>query len=283
MNFNRVTIVVIICVGLTSFAQAQPSFIEPYKIGISCNKTTHLIFPFPIKSVDRGSLDVLAQKSPGADEVLQLKADHPRIAQTNVTVITADNKLYSFLVLYDSMPQHLTISFDSTFPAFDNSVQTTNRNTTKLKMDEQPNLRALKEEAAIIGGKKKPLLHLHVSHGSMMARLTGIYIKNDVYYFSFRIHNRSNVSFSLGSVSFTIRDTKRIKRKASQELSIQPLLQYGTEGAVKGDEQSTWVIALPKFTLEDKKHLYIQILEQDGGRNLSLEVRNKPLLAAKRL
>ncbi len=282
MNFIRI-IAVVLALSLTVSVYSQPSFIDPYKIEISSNKTTHVLFPFPIKSVDRGSLDVLAQRSPGADAVLQLKADHPRIPPTNVTVITADNKLYSFLVVYDSMPQHLTLSFDSNSIFFNNQTHINTSNTAKLTNGERPDQGTLQATAKIVMGKKKKEFLLQDSHERMSIRLTAIYIKNDVYYFSFRVSDRSNVSFSLQSISFTIKDTKKVKRKASQEKAIEPLFQYATEETVREHEQRKWVVALPKFTLEDNKHLQIQILEQDGGRNLSIQVQNKHLLSARKL
>ena len=282
MNFIRI-IAVVLTFSITVSLYSQPSFIDPYKIEISSNKTTHIIFPFSIKSVDRGSLDVLAQKSPGADAVLQLKADHARIPPTNVTVITADNKLYSFLVVYDSMPQRLTISFDSNSSPLTNQTHIITNNAAKLANGERPDDGTLQAAAILVAGKKKKELHLQDSHERMSIRLTAIYIRNDVYYFSFKVSDKSNVSFSLESISFTVKDTKKVKRKASQEKAIEPLFQYGTEEIVRGHEQRKWVVALPKFTLEDNKHLLIQILEQDGGRNLSIEVQNKHLLSARKL
>ena len=54
-------------------AQAQESInanteikaIAPYPLTITCSKTTNIIFPYAIISVDRGSKDVLAQKAGG--------------------------------------------------------------------------------------------------------------------------------------------------------------------------------------------------------------------------
>src|SRR3954449_11289338 len=95
----------------TSLLAQQETFIEPNNITVTCNKTTHLIFPYAIRSIDRGSPDVLAQKAPGSGNVLQLKAARADFVETNVTVITADNKLYPFKVNYSPLPEHLTILF----------------------------------------------------------------------------------------------------------------------------------------------------------------------------
>src|SRR4051794_30412871 len=76
----------------------QATIIEPYPLKITLNKTTILVFPYAIKGVDRGSADVLAQKAKGVENILLLKAGKENFSETNLSVITADGKLYSFLL-----------------------------------------------------------------------------------------------------------------------------------------------------------------------------------------
>ncbi len=264
-------------------SQAQPSFIEPYRLTVSSSRTTHLVFPFPIKSIDRGSSDILAQKSPGTDAVLQLKADHPKIAQTNLTVITVNNRLYSFLVSYDSMPQHLTLVFDSSGTGYRNVIQFENTDTQADLNSDVADTHEFQNLAQGIEHNKKDRLHLHTSHDRLQVDLTGIYTKADKYYFQFRLHNRSNISYTLGSVSFTIRDAKRVKRMASQEKMVPIFYQLHTEKAIQGPGRGSWVLVTSKFTLEDRKLLDIQMLEDEGGRNISFEISNRILLSARKL
>lgn len=85
--------------------------IEPYPLELAVRKTTHLVFPYPIISVDRGSGDILARKAKGTDNILQVKAARTDFAQTSLTVITADGKLYGFLADYQPEPSQLSIEF----------------------------------------------------------------------------------------------------------------------------------------------------------------------------
>src|SRR6266498_834118 len=95
-----------------SFAQfKRTSFIQSYRLNITCNKTTNLIFPYSIVNVDRGSKYVLVQKVTGAENILQVKADKPNFSETNLSVITADGNLYSFIVDYLNEPWQLNIVF----------------------------------------------------------------------------------------------------------------------------------------------------------------------------
>ena len=76
---------------------------------ITFNKTTNLIFPYSVKSVDRGSKDILVQQPKGTENIIQIKAGKPKFTQTNLSVITIDGKLYSFIVDYTSQPNQLNI------------------------------------------------------------------------------------------------------------------------------------------------------------------------------
>ena len=108
--------IAILVLGTAAISQSyiepyKAMVIEPYHVNITLNKTTHLIFPCSIKSVDRGSGEVLAQKAKGVDNILLVKAGRENFTETNLSVITTDGKLYSFLLDYTSNPSLLNLSF----------------------------------------------------------------------------------------------------------------------------------------------------------------------------
>lgn len=111
-----VTVIIIILFTGQVFAQntslaENMSVIEPSHLTITFNKTTNLVFPYAIKSADRGSKDVLVQKAAGVENILQVKAAKRSFDETNITVITADGKLYSYILNYADNPSILNISF----------------------------------------------------------------------------------------------------------------------------------------------------------------------------
>src|SRR3954465_2162110 len=99
------------CLGQTE--KGAISFIDPYPLQITYNKTTNLVFPYTIKSVDRGSPDILVQKARYADTILQLKAGREGFKETNLSVVTTDGKLYSFLLQYVPSPARLNYLFNA--------------------------------------------------------------------------------------------------------------------------------------------------------------------------
>jgi conjugative transposon TraN protein len=88
----------------------QIKAIEPYHVAVAFSKTTNIIFPYSIVSVDIGSQDVLAQKAKGVENILQIKAAKENFPQTNISIITADGSLTSFLVDYAEQPAVLNLS-----------------------------------------------------------------------------------------------------------------------------------------------------------------------------
>lgn len=261
--------IIIALFATPSFAQVgQASFIQSYHLNITCNKTTNLIFPFAVRSADRGSEDVLVQKVKDAENVLQLKADKPSFPQTNLTVITADGKLYSFIVDYASEPSQMNISFKK-----DTSASVIFSETIS-------NEKTLNVIAQKIDKSKRTMHGVNDKHDAMQLCLKGLYINNDVFYFQFSLRNKSFISYDIDAIRFFIRDRQKSKRTATQETEIKPLYLYGNIKNVKVKSSQTFVIALPKFTLPEAKYLSVRVLEKNGGRDLYLNLQNWHIMQA---
>ena len=103
--------------ALTSFAQNNVNLksplalgvIEPYKMQVTYDKTSHLIFPTAIRYVDLGSEYLIAGKADDAENVLRVKASIRHFeTETNFSVITNDGSFYSFDVEYNEYPNVLS-------------------------------------------------------------------------------------------------------------------------------------------------------------------------------
>lgn len=245
----------------------QTKTIEPYSIAIAYSKTTNIIFPYAIISVDRGSKDVLAQKAKGVENVLQIKAAKDNFQQTNLTVVTADGKLSSFLVDYAEQPSILNLSLlpeqkQNTITIPSESVnQKEVQDYAKLSLESEEKLRGIKDKTF-----------------GIRFSLNGLFIHEDVMYFRFRIANYTNINYDIDQLRFYIRDEKKARRTATQEIEVSPVLVYNNTNKVKGCECNSFVFAVPKFTISDKKYLAVQLMEKNGGRHLALKIHNKTLM-----
>ncbi|MCQ5084055.1 DUF4138 domain-containing protein, partial [Alistipes onderdonkii] len=71
--------------------QETPAEIRPQRIEAGFTKTVHILFPSPVTYIDIGSMDIIAGKADGAENVVRVKAAVRNFtAETNLTVITED-------------------------------------------------------------------------------------------------------------------------------------------------------------------------------------------------
>lgn len=248
----------------------KTTIIEPYHLAITYYKTTNLIFPFAITSVDRGSRDVLAQKAKGAENILQVKAGRENFPETNLTIVTSEGKLYSFILNYSNNPSLLNISFSEG----SNSEQAIQLGSNEAQ---------IQSNAEKIPVEKRKLHGIRDSKYAMALQLNGIYIKDEVVFYQLEIKNHSNINYDIDMLRFYIQDDKKLKRTAIQETQLQPLFIYGDTSVIKGHTKNLLVVALPKFTISDQKSLIIELIEKNGGRHLHLRIHNRTIVKAKLL
>ncbi|RYJ44313.1 conjugative transposon protein TraN [Flavobacterium beibuense] len=235
-------------------------------IAIAYSKTTTLVFPFAVSGVDRGSQHILVQKVRGMENVLQIKAAQQGFADTNLTVFTSDGKLYCFAVCYDESPDCQTYTFPDMKTG--NLIQFSS---------EASNEKALLEAAEHVFHIRKRINGITEHKYGITLSITGLFIHDDLIYYRMRIDNETNISYDIDQLRFFVRDKKRSKRTASQELEIYPVAMHRLAGKIPAQSGTTFVSVLPKFTIPDKKNLVIQLVENKGGRHLELDISNRKL------
>lgn len=100
-------------------------------------------------------------------------------------------------------------------------------------------------------------------------------------FYRITLRNHSNINYDIEQLRFFIRDQKKSKRTAVQELEIYPLSIYGDTSVVTALSEHIFVFAVPKFTIPDNKYLTIQLMEKNGGRHLELKIHNKTVVKAR--
>jgi len=241
-------------------------------LGAGTAKTTNLVFPYPIISGVRGSRDIMTQKAKGVENVLLLKANKEEFEETSLSVVTSDGSIYSFLVAPSPYPE-LSINIKDAIPT-----------GNKLAALEKPagNSSRIQDAAKIIADKQA-FYNVKDKSFDVSITLKGIYIHEDVLFFQLGLSNNSSIAYDISQFRLFIRDKKKAKRTAEQELEQQPIWINGNTRKIIGHSEQVVVVAIPKFTIPDKKLLVLQVQEQDGGRNLSLELSNKKIIKAKAL
>ncbi|MEI6949625.1 conjugative transposon protein TraN [Paraflavisolibacter sp. H34] len=267
-----------LCLPQAAEDQVALMLVESRPLSITVAKTTNLIFPTTIISVDRGSSDILVRKAKGVENILQVKAARPSFEESNLSVITRDGRLYSFPVRYAKAPVQLNICLNNTAAA-----------------PLVPGSRPSKENAPVSGGQ--PSVHSWLpailpprgrpsafrKKDRMTLLLSGIWVRGDVLLLRFGLANRSHIDYEPEELRFFVRDRRREKRTAFQQAELAPVETWKSAPVVRGRSAGTLVVALPKFTLPSRKYLSVHLREKAGSRNLSLKVSKRAILKAKKL
>jgi conjugative transposon TraN protein len=243
-------ICLLISIWLLPFAKAQTL------INISTDKTTSLVFPFGIAHVDRGSESVLAQQVKEMSTILLVKAASKDFRETNLSVVTEDGSLYSFLVRYAPNPAEWVFHLQA------------NQNTT------------IAGYANNIIDNPSTVFRIRDYSWNVVARVKGIYIKDDILYYQLSIENKTPIDYTIDLIKFSIRDKKKGKRTALQENELTPKYIAGNTTLVKANSETEFVFAMDKFTIPDAKYLSVQIMEKNGGRHLNMTIKNKNIMKA---
>ncbi|HTM93308.1 MAG TPA: DUF4138 domain-containing protein [Flavisolibacter sp.] len=231
------------------------SLAQTPSLQIATDKTTSLIFPYPIRHVDRGTKDVLVQPVEEAGNILLIKAASKDFPETNLSVVTDDGSVYSIAIAYGESSTWIyrfPVQLKTSVSTYANSI--------------------LDNPKTMIGVKD--------ISWEMIAGVIGIYIKDDVVYYQLDLQNKSPIDYDINFLRFYIRDKKKAKRTAVQEAEITPLYVAGNTSTVKANTHNSIVVALNKFTISDAKYLAIEIGEKSGGRNLLMKVTNRKIIKA---
>lgn len=252
--------------------------IEPYRMEVTYDKTSHLIFPTAIRYVDLGSEYLIAGKAEDAENVLRVKATVRDFEpETNFSVITNDGRFYSFNVYYSSYPE--VMSYD--LLTMQKAVDKANGNDVLFEElgNNSPSLAGLLLET-IYKKDKRIVKHIGAKSFGIQFMLKGIYIHNGKYYFHTELRNRTNVPFQIDFINFKVVDKKVAKRTVVQERPMIPLRTYKPLDEIGGKTTEQNVFLLEQFTIADDKVLLIEIFEKNGGRHQTLQVENSDLIKA---
>ncbi|SIN78190.1 Bacteroides conjugative transposon TraN protein [Chitinophaga niabensis] len=248
------------------------SVAAPISIAVGRYKATNLIFPFGIKSAYWVNKDLSVLQIDGLENVLMVNARNDSLKETNLTVATNDGSLYSFNVSYTTNPNVLNLKV--------NESGSTAQASGLLSPDDLNEVR-INSLAERLATKKAVIGNIRDRNFDIAMELTGIYVDGDVLYFQLALMNNSNLRYTVDQLRFFIRDQKKSKRTSSQEVQVIPLFVFGNRKMIEPQSSQVLVYAIEKFTIPLNQSLNVQLLEKNGGRNVSIKIGNRSIIKAK--
>ena len=276
--------------------QETPAEIRPQRIEAGFTKTVHILFPSPVTYIDIGSMDIIAGKADGAENVVRVKAAVRNFtAETNLTVITEDGGFFTFDVHYAENPAVSTLNLTVQEPQPESMK--------KPAAAGYPQPTAPASEGRVLlreVGREKPatikrmlsdiyrqnrtdVKGIRTKKYGIEVEVLGIYVSNDVIYIHTCMYNDTNISFEVDARQFIVADKKLAKRTAQQQTPLEILRVCNDPAVVRGHQRQRTVFALPKLTIADDKVLLLEIIEKNGARHQTVEIPAGELLDAKLL
>lgn len=268
---NLCIALVVMLLALPSYGQhsAASSYVQlsPEPLAIAKGKTTNLIYPYAITSVDRGSGDVLVQKAKGLEHILQVKAAVECFEPTNLTVITGDGTLYSYTVSYDEATIQLNLDYAG----------------GHLREGLGYNEGQIKAMSHVAFAGRGNIAGVRDKNSGVKLAVESLLVKEGLFFFRITIRNSTPINYEVSQFRLFIKDQKKARRTASQENEIEQLYVDNPLRTVRANSEQTLVVVVPKFTIPDKRVMILQAMEKDGGRHLEAAVKNNVIRNAKPL
>ena len=274
--------------------QDGPQQIEPRKIEAGFTKTVHILFPSPVTYIDIGSMDIIAGKADGAENVVRVKAAVRNFAaETNLTVITEDGGFFTFDVHYAENPVVSTLNLTVQEPqpeSMKKPAAVGYPQPTAPASESRVLLREVGREkpatikrmlSDIYRQNRTDVKGIRTKKYGIGVEVLGIYVSNDVVYIHTCMYNDTNISFEVDARQFIVADKKLAKRTAQQQTPLEILRVCNDPAVVRGHQRQRTVFALPKLTIADDKVLLLEIIEKNGARHQTTEIPSREISNAK--
>lgn len=137
-----------------------------------------------------------------------------------------------------------------------------------------------REVATVLGAEASRVLVAAAS--GVRLELRGVYVLDGLLWFSLRVRNGSVLDWRGNAMRFSIRDRRVLRRRARQELPLAAVVRR--EGlVVSADSTVALCYGLMPRLPGKRQELVLEYGERNGDRRLSLRLRAKDILNAKKL
>ncbi len=264
----------------------RSSVIGSYPLGVSQQKTVHILFPSEIKEVDVGNRFVLVQVTEAFNNVLRVKANSAEdFAETNVTVICRDGSLYSFTTNYEENPEvvNLAIGNNALSDAAISKGLGINFTPQRVLDGDDENFVEIRSMAQNALDRKPHIHNVGAYTMRVTAMVQGIYTRGDNLYYVVNVDNRSEIDYTMAFTKVFVLDVSEARRVAVQEEELPVKYQLPTEMSVAGGTNKTFTFVVPVRAISDSKQVDMEIYEADGARHLRFTIDRKLLQKARKL
>ena len=241
------------------------------EIEVSDIHTTHVILPTKVADIALGHEEVISEKADPTDNIVKVKSvvdKKENFTETSITVVSIDGNIYPMTVGYAKNPKEMSISFSDGGNALFNDMNVDDDKMRKL--------------SEWIIQKGQYINDLGRAENKMIFQLCSVFTDQDIIAFYLYAQNNSKVDYSIDFLKAYISDKQQGKKYLTQDEELYPIYSYysSDEKIIHGKNHMDIVLFYKKFTISNKKILYFELYEENGGRNLKFTAPSKTIINA---
>ena len=273
----RTLLIILMCCLVRGNIQAQQDI---KVISMMQEKVTQMIFPANIKSFKGGFMpeDFIMDKQENVLYIQPLGS----FEESNLNVVTEDNLYYTFIIKYNLGTKNFNHIIKKSEAIFGNETEKDTDNGREIKN----NVSSKNEESickTLVSQSDGLMKRNAVRYKTTYMYIKGIYVHGDRMYFRVFFENKSNIPYDFEYIAFYIREKKQKKNSTQERIQLLPDYAYNEAKQISPNGELEIVYSFPKFTIGKEKALFVDMIEKEGERNLSLEIDNSMILEAKKI
>lgn len=244
----------------------------------------HIISPEPIQFVDLSS-DFLVGDLP-AENIARIKInpapkDSISSKQFNKKIMKSSEEVGVVTVVGQSfMAQYRVLFRTSDRINVQTNIQIQPEDMQPLEFPKQAfsNTELYRFSKNIIEKTYKTPLR-SVNDLKLSLQLNNVYVVGDYIFLDINIANKSNLSYQIEDVKFSVEDKKIYKATNNQSIAMKPIYRFQSQKAFKKNYRNIYVFK--KFTYPNSKILKIRFVEEQlSGRTIEMGIKYSDILNA---
>ena len=290
-----------LCISFSIKAQQKP--VENLIIYSTSNKNTTLFFSNPIKNGIVGNENfTFGYNKENYGKIGILKSIPGE--ESNLLVITENGNIFSFTIRYKKdidqinyfINDSLAIGNESGDVFKNNTIQKLNKREEKIITPEslentiseaitvnsyEKNEETTKDsvstyEKLCLVEIAKPIFYskIHGVKDKIMVKLKRISYLNNELYFTVIIKNESTLDYDINYLNFYITSRNKKKNTTTQTIPYKSKYIHNLPTKIKAGDYIEVVYVYQKFSINENKILLIEMTEDNGERNVKLEIPN---------
>jgi hypothetical protein len=265
----------LILIALTSaFAKAQTDTVLD-TIYANDTKNVALFFPEPIRQGITGSDNFVFTYNREKEQYFGLLQAKPG-KESNLLVINRNGTIFSYIVRYKKQLSKLNYfiplsnSIGNEKPIVTDSIQvvTSEKNIENRTYYYQKFCSYLLNRNQRIGRIKKR------TQGIVLNVKNVVFDKEELY-FVIQIENNSTMDYDLNFLNLSIETRQKGKKKSLQSLYQEPIYRHHLPSKIAEGKMVRFVYVMPKFSLSNDRRAILELNENDGERNIKLNISHR--------